>query len=136
MEVYNAHNMLMEIAAAAGIERGEAFTAEAVVRKLGDISSLADATAKLKGLSLYDIRAATQAERADFVTVCHALAAEVDRENARGMTFIAAYNYRAAGTGNYTERLMKCEHCGAEHVPLHDTSGGPVCSGCLSQIAD
>ncbi|MBK8467794.1 MAG: hypothetical protein IPL32_18435 [Chloracidobacterium sp.] len=86
MEVYNAHNMLMEIAAAAGIERGEAFTAEAVVRKLGDISSLADATAKLKGLSIYDLRSATPAERADFVMVCHALVAEVGRENTLGMT--------------------------------------------------
>lgn len=43
-------------------------------------------TDELKRLSLYDIRSATQQERAEFVTVCHALIAEINRENARGMT--------------------------------------------------
>lgn len=48
--------------------------------------TLKQITDELKRLSLYDIRSATQQERAEFVTVCHALVAEVDRENARGMT--------------------------------------------------
>ena len=44
--------------------------------------TLKQITDELKRLSLYDIRSATQQERAEFVTVCHALVAEVDRENA------------------------------------------------------
>ena len=45
-----------------------------------------NATSRLLGLSVYDLRSATQAERADFVSVCHTLVAEIDRENARGIT--------------------------------------------------
>lgn len=42
------------------------------------LQSLRDATFRLRGLSLYDLRSATQAERDDFVTVCHALIAEIE----------------------------------------------------------
>lgn len=47
---------------------------------------LSEITRKLKNLSVADIRYATQKERAEFVTVCHGLVAEIDRENAREVT--------------------------------------------------
>lgn len=47
---------------------------------------LSEITKRLKALSVADVRHATQKERAEFVTVCRALVAEVDRENARPMT--------------------------------------------------
>lgn len=47
---------------------------------------LSEITKKLKQVSIADLRYATQRERADFVTVCHALVAEIDRENAREVT--------------------------------------------------
>lgn len=47
---------------------------------------LSEITKKLKQVSVADVRYATQRERVEFVTVCHALVAEVDRENAREVT--------------------------------------------------
>lgn len=48
--------------------------------------TLKQVTEELKRLSLHDVRSATQQERAEFVTVCHGLVAEIDRENAREVT--------------------------------------------------
>ena len=77
-------DVLNDIAAAAGIETGAAFTAEGVVQRLRSFTSLRDATERLRGLSVHDIREATQEERIEFVMVCHDLAVEIHHENARG----------------------------------------------------
>lgn len=47
--------------------------------------TIAELTDKLMAVSVYDLRAATLAERAKFVTVCHGLISEVDRTNAHAM---------------------------------------------------
>lgn len=47
---------------------------------------LSEITKKLEQVSVADVRYATQRERAEFVTVCYGLVAEVDRENKRSMT--------------------------------------------------